>query len=167
LQLNHEGKGKPWVTLQSLAAIPLKNPNFSGLRLTRKIIPVEQKTPGQYSKGDVLRIDVQIETNAELVWVVLNDPVPAGASIMGSGLGRDSEIAGAQVSDNKDAPVYEERSFDAYRAYYQWLPKGKINASYVIRLNQPGVFRLPSTRAEVMYSPDIFAETPNASLTVK
>ena len=167
LQLNHEGKGKPWVTLQSLAAIPLKNPNFSGLRLTRKITALEQKTPGQYSKGDVLRIDVQIETNAELVWVVLNDPVPAGASIMGSGLGRDSEIAGVQVSENKDAPVYEERSFDAYRAYYQWLPKGKINASYVIRLNQPGVFRLPSTRAEVMYSPDIFAETPNASLTVK
>ncbi len=167
LQLNHEGKGKPWVTLQSLAAIPLKNPNFSGLRLTRKIIPVEQKTPGQYSKGDVLRIDVQIETNAELVWVVLNDPVPAGASIMGSGLGRDSAIAANQVSDNKDAPVYEERSFDAYRAYYQWLPKGKITASYVIRLNQPGDFRLPSTRAEVMYSPEIFAELPNASMIVK
>ncbi|WP_445329644.1 alpha-2-macroglobulin family protein, partial [Undibacterium squillarum] len=167
LQLNHEGKGKPWVTLQSLAAIPLKNPNFSGLRLTRKIIPVEQKTPGQYSKGDVLRIDVQIETNAELVWVVLNDPVPAGASIMGSGLGRDSAIAANQVSDNKDAPVYEERSFDAYRAYYQWLPKGKITASYVIRLNQPGDFRLPSTRAEVMYSPEIFAELPNASMSVK
>jgi hypothetical protein len=87
---------------RSLAAIPLKNPNFSGLRLTRKIIPVEQKTPGQYSKGDVLRIDVQIETNAELVWwyrmiLCLRKPaswVPAWP---------DSAIAANQVSDNKDA----------------------------------------------------------------
>src|SRR4029450_13105266 len=38
-----DGTGAPWVTLQSLAAIPLKEPLSSGYRITRTITPIQQK----------------------------------------------------------------------------------------------------------------------------
>jgi uncharacterized protein YfaS (alpha-2-macroglobulin family) len=38
---------------------------------------------------------------------------------------------------------------------------------YLMRLNQPGEFRLPPTRVEAMYQPDVHGETPNPGLAVR
>lgn len=45
LTLRQLGTGKPWATVRSLAAIPLKAPLSSGYRMVRTVTPVEQK-PG-------------------------------------------------------------------------------------------------------------------------
>ena len=44
--LAQDGTGAPWVTLQSLAAIPLKEPLSSGYRITRTVTPVQQADGG-------------------------------------------------------------------------------------------------------------------------
>ncbi|MFZ6686498.1 alpha-2-macroglobulin family protein [Undibacterium sp. SXout11W] len=168
LKLTHEGKGKPWVSLQSLAAVPLTKAFSSGYRISKTIVPVEQKVPGSYSRGDILRINVDIDAQTDMSWVVVTDPVPTGASLLGAGLGRDSVIA--TTSERKDSTAwlaYEERSFEGFRSYYQFVPKGKFSMSYTMRLNNPGEFHLPSTRVEAMYAPEMFGEAPNANITVK
>ena len=43
LTVTQDGSGKPWLTVQSLAAVPLKAPFTSGYRITRTVTPVEQK----------------------------------------------------------------------------------------------------------------------------
>jgi uncharacterized protein YfaS (alpha-2-macroglobulin family) len=58
-------------------------------------------------------------------------------------------------------PAYEERSFEAFRAYYRYVPKGTWVLEYTIRLNQSGSFRLPPTRVESLYFPEMFGEIPN------
>jgi uncharacterized protein YfaS (alpha-2-macroglobulin family) len=168
LKLTHEGKGKPWVTVQSLAAVVLKAPFSSGYRITKTIEPVEQKVKGAYSRGDILRVNLDVDAQTDMTWVVLTDPVPGGASLLGSGLGRDSAIAtrGERSKDGAWA-AYEERSFEAFRTYYEFVPKGKFTMSYTIRLNNAGLFNLPQTRVEAMYAPEMFGELPNAKMTVK
>ncbi|MGI4850144.1 MAG: hypothetical protein ACRYGK_18695 [Janthinobacterium lividum] len=37
---------------------------------------------------------------------------------------------------------------------------------YRLRLNNAGTFQLPASRVEAMYAPEMFAEAPNAVLTV-
>jgi hypothetical protein len=64
-------------------------------------------------------------------------------------------------------PAFEERSFEAYRAYYRYVPKGSWSLEYTLRLNNAGTFQLPTTRVEAMYSPEMFGEIPNASIQVK
>ncbi|MBC3862268.1 alpha-2-macroglobulin [Undibacterium jejuense] len=168
LKLTHDGKGKPWVSLQSLAAVPLTKAFSSGYRISKTITPVEQKVSGSYSRGDILRINVDIDAQTDMSWVVVTDPIPTGASLLGSGLGRDSLIATSSERKNDGAWVaYEERSFEAFRSYYQFVPKGKFSMSYTMRLNNPGEFHLPSTRVEAMYAPEMFGEAPNAKITVK
>ena len=88
--------------------------------------------------------------------------------MLGSGLGRDSALLDR---GNRKAGwawlAFEERSFDGYRAFYEFVPKGKWSVEYTVRLNNPGQFNLPPTRVEALYSPEMFGAAPNAQVVVK
>ena len=76
--MSHAGAGKPWLTVSSLAAIPLAKPFSSGYKIKKTISAVSQKHPNRWTKGDVLRVRLDLEAQADQTWVVVNDPVPAG-----------------------------------------------------------------------------------------
>jgi uncharacterized protein YfaS (alpha-2-macroglobulin family) len=167
LSLQHGGSGKPWATVQSLAAIPLEQALFTGYHIARSVTAVERKDKGKWTRGDVLRLRLELEAQSDMTWVVVNDPVPAGASILGTGLGRDSQILAA--GERKQGwvwPAFEERRFDSFRAYYRFVPKGKWTLEYTLRLNNAGEFNLPPTRVEALYAPEMFGELPNAKVVV-
>ena len=42
-----------------------------------------------------------------------------------------------------------------------------VRPEYTVRFNNAGVFGMPPTRVEAMYSPEMFGETPNAMVEVK
>jgi alpha-2-macroglobulin len=168
LSIIHEGEGKPWATIQSLAAIPLKDPLSSGYKIQKTITPIDQKNPSRWSRGDILRIRLEMEAQADQTWVVVSDPVPAGSTILRAGLARGSEIlTGEEKKEGWTWPAYEERSFEAFRAYYWYVPKGKWATEYTIRLNQSGVFQMPTTRVESLYFPEMFGEIPNRGIEVQ
>jgi len=98
--------------------------------------------------------------------VVIDDPIPAGATILG-GLGGQSALL--QRDDRESGwawLAFEERRFESYRAYYRFVPKGHWSVEYTMRLNNPGTFQLPATRVEAMYAPEMLGELPNAPITV-
>ena len=167
LEVSHAGSGAPWLTVQASAAVPLTAPVAAGYRVRRVVTPVEQAVPGQYSRGDVLRVSLEVEASADMTWVVLSDPVPGGATILGSGLGRDSQIAArGERRTGVGWLAFEERGFDAFRAYYAYLPQGLTKVEYTVRLNNVGRFGLPPTRVEAMYAPEMHGESPNEALLV-
>ena len=162
LSIKHTGTGKPWAIIQSRAALPLKQALFTGYSIKRSIEPVEQKQNGAWSKGDVARIRLEMDAQSDMTWVVVDDPVPAGATILGSGLGGDSKLlTKSEKSEGWVWPAFEERRFEAFRAYYEYVPKGKWSFEYTVRLNNPGKFELPPTRVEALYAPEMFGELPN------
>lgn len=168
LNLTHDGPGQPWVTTTARAAVPLAAPLSAGYRITKTVTPVEQKVPGRWSRGDVLRVRLEVDAQADMTWVVVNDPIPAGATLLGSGLGRDAAIeAGSEREDRRGWLAYQERSFEAFRAYYRYLPKGPFSLEYTLRLNNPGQFGLPPTRVEAMYAPEMFGAFPNPPAVVQ
>jgi hypothetical protein len=167
VKISHEGSGKPWATIQSLAAIPLKSPDFAGYAIEKTITPVQQKTKGSYTRGDLLRITLVVKSSADMTWVAVTDPVPGGATVLGSGLNRESQLAQRDERKSGDAwPAYEERSFEGFRAYYEYAPKGTWKVEYTVRLNQDGDFSLPPTRVEAMYAPEMFGALPNPRMKV-
>jgi alpha-2-macroglobulin len=167
LSVTHAGTGKPWLTIQSVAAVQLKAPFNAGYQVSKTITPMEQAVKGQYSRGDVLRITLEVNASADMTWVALSDPIPGGATILGGGLGRDSEIASKEERKSGSAwAAFEERSFESFRAYYEYVPKGKFTLEYTVRLNNVGEFAMPPTRVEAMYAPEMFGESPNARVKV-
>jgi uncharacterized protein YfaS (alpha-2-macroglobulin family) len=168
LTVTQQGNGKPWLTISSLAAVQLQAPFSSGYRITKTITAIDPKVPGQFSRGDVLRVRLQIDAQTDMTWVVVSDPIPSGSTLLGSGLGRDSEIeTRGEKREGWVWPAYEERTFDAFRSYYEYVPKGSFVVEYTVRLNTVGTFQLPPTRAEAMYAPEMFGEIPNAKVVVK
>ncbi|MEO7885816.1 MAG: alpha-2-macroglobulin family protein, partial [Polaromonas sp.] len=168
LTVTHQGPGKPWLTLQSVAAIQLKAPFNAGYQIKKTITPVEQAVKGVYTRGDVVRITLEVNASADMTWVVISDPVPGGATILGGGLGRDSEIAtSGEKKTGSGWAAFEERSFEAFRSYYEYLPKGVVKMEYTVRLNNVGDFALPPSRVEAMYAPEMFGEFPNARVKVE
>jgi uncharacterized protein YfaS (alpha-2-macroglobulin family) len=171
LNVTHQGPGKPWLTLQTVAAIQLKEAFYAGFQIKKTITPVEQANKslpaGSYTRGDVLRISLEVNASGDMTWAVITDPVPGGATILGSGLGRDSAIATqGEKREGYGWAAFEERSFESFRSYYQFLPKGVVKMEYTIRLNNVGEFSLPPSRVEAMYAPEVFGETPNARVKV-
>ena len=175
LRVTHEGSGRPWVTVQARAAVPTTQPVQAGYTLARTLVPVSQRELGRWSRGDVVRVRVELQAAADMSWVVLADPVPAGATILGSGLGRDAVATAALAAGSSGEPAesasralvaFDERGFESFRRYFEFLPRGRHVVEYTVRLNQPGRFGLPPTRAEAMYAPEVHGEVPNASLEV-
>ncbi|HYN60242.1 MAG TPA: alpha-2-macroglobulin, partial [Rubrivivax sp.] len=167
LSVTQQGTGKPWLSVHSLAAIPLKAPLRAGYSLVRSVTAVVQTDPAKWSRGDVLRVRLEVDAQADMSWVVVSDPVPAGATLLGSGLGRDSALATRTERREGSAWLaFEERSFEAMRSYFEFMPRGRHVVEYSLRLNNPGRFVLPPTRVEAMYAPQSFGELPNAPLEV-
>ncbi|MES2753117.1 MAG: MG2 domain-containing protein [Pseudomonadota bacterium] len=155
----------PWASVQVSAAVPLRQPLSAGYRLTRKVDVVQARVPGRLTRGDVVRVTLSVEASAERNWVVIADPVPAGATIIGSLGGQSAALAQAGASEGTQ-PSYVERGRDAWRGYFAWLPRGTATVSYTLRLNGAGRFSLPPSRVEAMYSPAIRAALPNAPVVV-
>ena len=109
-----------------------------------------------------------MEAQGDMTWVAVEDPVPTGAAILGSGLGRDSGLsARGPESQSRAWLAFTERRFDRFLAYYRYVPKGKWVLEYTLRLNNPGRFHLPPTRIEAMYAPEMYADYPNQTMTVE
>lgn len=127
-----------------------------------------QKENNRWSRGDVVRVKLELESQADMTWVVVSDPIPAGSGIFGTGLGRDSELL---TRGEKRAgwvwPAFEERSFEAFRSYYEYVPKGTWTIEYTVRLNNEGTFVLPETRVEALYAPERFGMLPNKKMEIE
>jgi len=165
LMLSHDGGAGPWATVSVRAAVPLTAPVFAGYRISREVSFLQRQRPDRISRGDVMRVRITIEAPVERTWVVIDDPIPAGASILGAGGGQSAMLAG-QANGGDGWPSYVEQGFDAWRGYFRWLPKGRTTVEYAVRLNGTGRLQLPPTRVEAMYSPEIHAALPNAPLSI-
>jgi hypothetical protein len=178
LSVQHRGAGAPWASIRSIAALPKTARLSSGFTIHKQLIPVKQAQAGAWSEGDILKIRLSVDAQADRNWTVIEDPVPAGATILGTtrrtshSLAENTTAAMAESDDEVPAqewitPVFVEREFGSYRAYYDYVPKGRIAHEYTIRLNLPGDYALPTTRIEAMYSPEMFGELPNDTLQVR
>jgi uncharacterized protein YfaS (alpha-2-macroglobulin family) len=166
------------------AAVPLTKPLNAGYRMSRTVDVVQARTKGVLTRGDVVKVTITVEATAERNWVVIDDPIPAGGTIIGD-LGGQSKILADQGGNGGGFDfvaldgegklwnvevgaqlAYVERGNDSWRAFFSWLPRGKLTVSYLVRLNGAGRFNMPPSRVEAMYSPAIRAQLPNAPVTV-
>ncbi|MCW4462141.1 MG2 domain-containing protein [Sphingomonas sp. BT-65] len=165
LTLSQSGGAGPWAMVQVKAAVPLTQPLSAGYRLSRKTEVVQAKTKGVLTRGDVIRVTLTVEATADRNWVVIADPVPAGATVLGS-LGGQSEMLAEGGEAAGAQPSYVERGRDTWRGYFAWLPRGTHTVTYVMRLNAAGRMQLPPSKVEAMYSPEIRAAVPNQPMVI-
>ena len=166
LLLTQSAGAGPWAMVSVSAAVPLTKPLNAGYKIEKSVGIISQKNKDYLTRGDVIKVRITVDASAERSWVVVNDPIVPGGTIIGN-LGGQSGLLAALASGGEGIqPSYIERGNDAWRGYYEWVPRGRFITEYAVRLNGTGQFKLPPTRVEAMYSPDIRAAWPNAPVTV-
>ncbi len=166
LILNQTGGTGPWAAVSLSAAVPLTTPLAAGYRIDKQVSAVSQAHSGAWTRGDVVRVRLTIDALAGRNWVVVSDPVPPGATIIGGLGGQSVQLAQQGASTEARTPAYVDRGNDAWRGYFEWVPEGRMVVEYTMRLNGSGRFSLPPTRVEAMYSPDVRGLTPNQPVAV-
>ncbi|NBU99400.1 MAG: hypothetical protein EBS19_14535, partial [Spirochaetia bacterium] len=155
---------KPWVTVESKSVV---NPEelSNGYTIKKEYLDEKGNILNSFKQGDIVKIRLKVKSDSDMTWVVINDPIPAGSTILSGGL-QDSESIRLSERLSNISSTFEERTFTAYKLYYEYMSEGEYIIEYTIRLNQTGVFNSPETRIEAMYSPDMYGEFPNPIIRV-
>lgn len=139
--------------------------------------------------GDVIRVNLTIIAPNDLYYVVVEDPLPAGAEAIDTGLATTSLLA-MDPSLSRVSPVYlgeADVSFGGSRPYYWWwwnwysrselrdekvvlfadyLPKGTYEYSYTMRATLPGDYHVIPTVANEFYFPEVFGRSDGRLLSI-
>jgi len=151
VKVTSTGTGQPWVGIQASSAVPLKQARGQGLSID-KLVRNVNRDGGAMQAGDIIEVSLTVHSGTNLRHVALNDPIPAGSNIVGDAYGELNS---------------GEKSYSGYKFYFDVIGNGDTTVKYQYQLNNPGQFKMPPTRAEGIYLPSVYAETPNATVTVQ
>jgi alpha-2-macroglobulin len=170
----HRGTGKPFVLVTGNTWHELAKGDQKNASLEKTIKPIKRQTVGQWTAGDIAEVQIKFKASGA-GWVVINDPIVPGATVLGNGLKGQAKVETADARRgyrNEDGsyeawPSYVERTFTHVRAYYEYLWNDPMTLTYQVRINNAGQFKMPPTQLEAMYDPTTFANLPNPSFEVK
>jgi hypothetical protein len=143
--------------------------------------PKQACTPVTSAKvGEVLQVKLSIVAPSDLYYVVVEDPLPAGAEAIDTSLKTTTQIG--------QAPKLSRiRPGDPYGGYGGWgwwwfsrtelrdekvvlfatrLPKGAYEYTYMLRAGLAGAFKVMPSVGSEMYFPEVFGRSDGALFTI-
>jgi uncharacterized protein YfaS (alpha-2-macroglobulin family) len=117
--------------------------------------------------GARVRVMISMVTNNRRYHVALVDPLPAGLEIVNPALAVSGSVPQDPGAANSRygwwwwGPWYEHQNLrdNQAEAFTPLLWEGVYSYSYIARATTPGTFVVPPTKAEEMYSPEVFGRS--------
>jgi uncharacterized protein YfaS (alpha-2-macroglobulin family) len=118
---------------------------------------------GALRPGETIAVRLRVAGRRHHRSLIVEDPIPAGAETVP----RDDFY---EIRGRPDwwSSWYERRELRDSRVLYfpDSLPQGSEEFVYLMKIINPGVFRLSPARAELMYTPGVMAHTESRTLEV-
>ena len=192
VRIERSGRGAIYYSaeLDAYTSDTLKTGADNGVRITRKYQLRDAKgkwrdLTGAVPAGAIVRVDLRVETDRDLRYLLLEDLVPSGFEA------RPEEDREANKQEQKcdcendvmvvvdpppgwaPLPVQRRESRDNRQAWFiDYLPrdsngsKGRYYLRYALRPEQAGSRTAPPARIEAMYQPDINGHSSETSIDV-
>ncbi len=133
--------------------------------------------------GDVIRVDLTIIAPHDLYYVVVEDPLPAGAEAIDTGLATTSLLAMDPTLSRTSRGGLEQYNYRPYYWWWNWysrselrdekvvlfadyLPNGTYEYSYTLRTTLPGDYHVIPTVASEFYFPEVFGRSDGRLLSI-
>lgn len=125
----------------------------------------------EIAAGASVRVRLTMVADARRTHVALIDPLPAGLEAVNPAFATSPTTPaddGASFSGYWWWQWYQHQNLrdDRAEAYTSYLPGGTYEYSYVARATTPGEFVVPPTRAEEIYSPEVFGRSSSDRVIV-
>lgn len=129
--------------------------------------------------GDRIRVDVTVITPHERYYVVIEDPLPAGAEVIDPGLAttRKGESGDTRYQGMPEWYRYwwwwwrwydhSEFRDEKVALFADYLHRGSYTYTYTMRATLPGDFRVIPTSAYEVYFPEVFGHSDGQVLRVR
>ena len=131
--------------------------------------------------GDVIRVSLTVIAPSDLHYIQLEDPLPAGAEAVDTGLATTSQLAAGATLERSSG--IQGRSSFSYWWWWNWysrselrddrvalfatnLPKGTYEYSYTMRATSVGQFNVIPAFVNEQYFPEVFGRSDGRLLTV-
>jgi len=128
--------------------------------------------------GDVIRVELEIIAAHDLYYVQLEDPLPAGAEAIDTGLATTSRLAQEPGLDFGSS-VLDSRFWWGWRWYSRselrdekvalfadYLSRGSYLYSYTMRATLPGEFHVIPTTVSELYFPEVYGRADGQLLRI-
>ena len=117
------------------------------------------------NSGQLLAIDIELQTRANLDYMAIEVPLPAGLEAIDVELGKGS--AAMTISGYRAGWVsHQELRRDRAVIFADRLPEGTHTTTVFVRATTPGDYVMPAASAELMYYPEIYGRTTGGRLVV-
>jgi uncharacterized protein YfaS (alpha-2-macroglobulin family) len=129
----------------------------AGGRLVHRLQPLE----GSVAQGDVIAVRLTLQ-GGSWRYLLIEDPLPAGAEAVD----RDDLYTIAEKPPWWRYWFTRRELRDDRVAFFQTYFNGETQYFYLMKVVNPGTFRVSPARAEPMYQPDFLATTDPATIEV-
>ena len=122
------------------------------------------KLSGPVQIGDTLAVRITVG-GSDWRYLMIEDPIPSGTE----------SIARDDLYQLDEQPPWWSTRWRSYRElrddrttfFNYWFPRGQSEYTYLLKVVNPGVFRVSPTRVEPMYQPRYLSTSDAATVTVK
>ncbi|MCS6801064.1 MAG: Ig-like domain-containing protein [Chloroflexota bacterium] len=144
-------------------------PRAEGIAITREYLPADPTSTSPIRSarvGDLIRVQLTIIAPSDLDYVVVDDPLFAGAEAVNPDLATASIFergGGRSAWRFSHIDIRDDRVALFARA----LPRGTYQFSYLVRVTTAGDFVVPPARASLMYFPEVWGRSGSARFEVR
>ena len=133
-------------------------------QMSDKLVYHLDKLDGPVQVGDTLAVRITVG-GSDWRYLMVEDPIPSGTE----------SIARDDLYQLDEEPPwwttrwrsYRELRVDRTSFFNYWLPGGQSEYTYLLKVVNPGVFRVSPTRVEPMYQPQYLSTGDAITVTVK
>ena len=149
------GNGSLGVTREFFKMIPEKR----GEKIVYRLDPMGSTV----DRGDLIAVRLKV-TGTDWKYVLIEDPIPAGTEF----ITRDDLYELDRKPDWWTRWTSRREYRDDRAALFDtWFRSGESEYSYILKVVNPGKYRMAPARVEPMYQPNIFATSDGRSLEVR
>ncbi|MBO5762847.1 MAG: hypothetical protein J6R85_03160, partial [Lentisphaeria bacterium] len=118
--------------------------------------PLRELRDGEpLSPGTLVQTELTLEAKNDYHYLAIRDPRPAGME--------PEERQSGYLSGG----IYQEIRHRETRFYLQDLPGGTASLRYLLRVQLPGIFRIPPASAQALYAPELHGNSASGSFRVQ
>ena len=144
-------------------------PVARGIVINRQYLPMDDNTPVSEARvGDELQVTITIIAPQDLHYVVIEDPIPAGAEAVNPNLLTSSRI-GERPELVRDDPFgrgwgwwwFSRTEFrdEAVVLFATYLPRGTYTYTYTLRMGLEGTYNVMPTTGQETFFPEVYGRS--------
>lgn len=145
-----------------------------GIAVIKRLETPDGKPLGEIKAGSLIMVTVDVVLPQERLFVVVDDPLPAGFEAVNPRFLTESEEQ-QRALDREDGDEEErwwegfghvEMRDDRVLLFAESLTAGLHTSRYLVRARTFGTFLLPGTRVSEMYAPEVFGRGSESTVTI-